>query len=924
MFFNVKNKLLMSSIAFVLLVSACSDRTSPQEYIVSAKEQLKQGNTDEAIIYLKNLLKLNANDAEGRYLLGQAYVQQGDWFNAEKELNRANKYGFDKTQVVPSLAKVYFELGDSVGIESLLEQVKANSKEYISTKTYLAMSLTEDVDLVNATALFESIIATKVNSPYVLFSGAYIEGINKNNVLALQLIDKLLSQYPNFVEALSFKAKILFNDKQMKEAVIAFSSYLGKYKQDYKMRMRYALALVNNEQYDEAEKQASFLLKINKSNPLMNQIMAQTNFAKKDYLEAKTFAEKSINSGINLPLAKIIAGVSSYQLKQPEIAYEHLISVKNSLPYQHPARKLLNAIRFQLGYADETFSELNEAPINELDAHLLLNSAKELYKIGKTSDASILMAKASKLDPENADLIYQQGIMSLFNDDAGAIQLFKTALEKNPELDSAAVIMIIQLVTDSQFNEAMKVAQKLKETNTELGYSLIAGIYNNQGDITNATKYFEQVLLINDNNIGALFNLAKIEQLDNKFKKSFDLFQKILRLESNHIPTLIEVLKLAKQPSLKVEIEDLLQDNILSNDKEITAYLTLAEYYLINKETEKAHEAIEQGLLTTPESKKLLMAKIKIELLLKRYDLAMNSVNRTLEIDSDNAVAHAHKSQLLLLQDDLVGAIKEQEIAVTNAGTMLFKLQLANLYVKNNNVFLAKKIAQTLYKEYQLDINVLILQGNIAFLEQDYHKAADVFRRVNKVQPSDEVIWKLTTSLQNTGKVTQALHVIEEHEQKFADKKKLNINLRLKQAEMYSDGSPEKAITIYQGLLDSVNVPKYIVLNNLAWLYLKQEDKDKALSSAKAAIQLAANEPAIQDTFGVMLLEKGNKVEALSFLKKAFEANKAKQSYKLHYAQALIANNDNQQAKRLIEDLNSAYLKGDELDRYTKVMNIIK
>jgi hypothetical protein len=110
--------------------------------------------------------------------------------------------------------------------------------------------------------------------------------------------------------------------------------------------------------------------------------------ADKDYAQAKNFAGLALQINNNLLISRVVAGISAYQLKEPELAHSHW--VKDQLSLTHPAQRLLNSLRLQLSYIDENIAALLE----QLDVDLLTSSAQELFNLVRVDTAERLLSKA--------------------------------------------------------------------------------------------------------------------------------------------------------------------------------------------------------------------------------------------------------------------------------------------------------------------------------------------------------------------------------------------------------------------------------------------------------------------------------------------------------------------------------------------------
>jgi tetratricopeptide (TPR) repeat protein len=167
--------------------------------------------------------------------------------------------------------------------------------------------------------------------------------------------------------------------------------------------------------------------------------------------------------------------------------------------------------------------------------------------------------------------------------------------------------------------------------------------------------------------------------------------------------------------------------------------------------------------------------------------------------------------------------------------------------------------------------------------------------------------------MQNLGQAEQAIEIINEVTNRV--KSDISVAILLKQAELYSEKKQwAKAIVIYNQLLKRTN-DHFAILNNLAWALLAQGDTKQALAQATLAINEAPDEPIVQNTFGVILLAVGESKQALIYLKKSYEAAQSNSNYTLHYIQALLSNNEKQEAQKIFKQLNESTLSVDSLSR---------
>jgi Flp pilus assembly protein TadD len=79
----------------------------------------------------------------------------------------------------------------------------------------------------------------------------------------------------------------------------------------------------------------------------------------------------------------------------------------------------------------------------------------------------------------------------------------------------------------------------------------------------------------------------------------------------------------------------------------------------------------------------------------------------------------------------------------------------------------------------------------------------------------------------------------------------------------------------------------------------------KALMYAKKAYSTSAENPNVVDTYAQVLLKSGDKVEALVKAEQAYKLSKAGNvDIALNFAETLLANNDKEQAKKILLEIS--------------------
>ena len=122
---------------------------------------------------------------------------------------------------------------------------------------------------------------------------------------------------------------------------------------------------------------------------------------------------------------------------------------------------------------------------------------------------------------------------------------------------------------------------------------------------------------------------------------------------------------------------------------------------------------------------------------------------------------------------------------------------------------------------------------------------------------------------------------------------------------MYLAENQDKAISEYERLV-TVSPKNVVALNNLSWLYMDKKEFSQALKYAKQAYNITNEIPNVVDTYAQVLLKSGNKIEALTKAKEAHELAKGEDvDIALNLAEALLANNNNEEAKLVLAEITA-------------------
>jgi cellulose synthase operon protein C len=125
--------------------------------------------------------------------------------------------------------------------------------------------------------------------------------------------------------------------------------------------------------------------------------------------------------------------------------------------------------------------------------------------------------------------------------------------------------------------------------------------------------------------------------------------------------------------------------------------------------------------------------------------------------------------------------------------------------------------------------------------------------------------------------------------------------LTLLAEQRQQNGNAAGAIAYYERAI-AIAPGNVTALNNLAVLYQARKDP-RALATAELALAAAPDNPAVKDTVGWLLLEKGELDRSLPLLSEAAKALPDLAEVQYHYGVALARKGDVVEARRILEQV---------------------
>ena len=898
---NISKNLLLTAVTSALLLTSCSKEKSLEEHMSSASVAMQAQDYNSAILSLKNAIKMSPNNAEARVQLAIAYLSFGNLENAEKEFNKSFELGVDKAEYFPALAKLYMLLGQQDTVYDLVLNARhLDDEKYVQVLTYAGMAAISANEIEKAQDYINQAQTISENSVYTKLGVAWLDFSLESSNEVMGVLQEILAVDNNFSEALLLLGHVQHSRGMFVEAVDSYKKYTVLHPQQVQTQLYLINSLISAEQFDEADSRLAAISKGYVDHPIVNLYNSQVQYHKGNFSQAKFFAEKALQANNPLLMAHLMAGLSSFQLGEPEQAYSYLIKVKPFLPGNHDIAKVITLLQIRLGYVDDaekSFEDMEIAGLNEIE----LFSSASLYfaKIGREKVAKGLLERARIAKPDDSGIGLQLGTMQLMQGDSQGIKAINALLD-DPEYSSDAnIVLATHHMNEGEFDKALKVADDWQETSSGnvKGRLLEGFVLLRMGKDNEAKEAFLDVVSKDEKNISALFFLGDMALKSKNFSEAKPYFMTILKVEPTQ-PQALRKLSLINVKLGSVDETISLIESILATNPENKSNLivSLATNKSINNDNKGAIELLETSI---PEKER----SVVYQRALARFYL----VDKKVKESEDTYKALVNKAPALL--DNWLSLINlldkqgknTEALAVTNdamgyhPSDSHLKLLKASLLIQLDKLAQAEKIL----KEFSLkteNLNVAKLYARVHLERGELQTAESLYNDIYRQQPTTTNVVKLSNILLAQDKVEAFEKLFDSHLVSYPQDLKGKAYYAQKLISLDTPKAKEQYIDLLHAKPNNV-----ALLNNLAWVSKRLGEQSAALDYAGKAYKLAPSSTSVVDTYCQMLMDNGQASEAVEVIA---STKRESNLLKLRLIEAHLLLQDTSSAKSV---LNSIY-----------------
>ena len=877
------------------VLSSCGKQTS-DEYIKEAQQYVAENDPAAAIVALKNAVQADPRLALARFKLGSIYIQQKQFENAEKELNRALEYGYDPSKVLPLLTQAYQRTGAYSAISKLeYEQEGLTSVERAEIGYFKVFALDRLNKADEARVLIEKLSKIDTSSVFKGLTAAYLLVLDNDYETAAAAVSNLRDQAPQNAEVLKLLAQLKLSLGEPKEAAAIFKEYVQFYPDDKQTTFVLAKLLVDTGDLDAAEPYIDELLLLNDFNPLLNQLKSATYAYKGDYDNALKRAEIAINGGIDAASLRLVAGYAAYQIQDYSSANRHLTYIARLLPDNHPGLKLLAASQLQLGLTSEVGDVL--ARLDELtdqDAPLFSKASYDLLRDGFEKEAKVLIEKSTNISRTAEDLT-RLGLLQLSLNNLDGIVNLEEAVSKSPELVSAQTTLAKAYLATNQFDKALTLASNWKNTSPDDAkpYLLAGDVYTRLEKFDEANIEFEKALALDTDSPRSRLAMVNLAVIQKDTQKAGLLLEQLLTEFPNNIPSLATYYLINKNENKQSVGIKKIQSAFDQEPSNIAVRLLLARVQVVETNYQNAIELL--GELKDQKDLPKTYWKTLGQSFIKTNQLRPATLHYDAWLEKEPNDKDAVVGKLLLLdsQNKFAEASKLTQGYLKNRDDIQMQLLNTHFLLMQADYTAAQLVYDTLPENV---IKLPLVKGFLARFQLNNKQPELALENVliaYNATPNNRNLILLAFTYEQLKQPNKTMELLEQHVAKLP----ADTTAIMMLAEKQISGDITAAMLSYEVVLEQ-NPNNYVASNNLAYLHLQKGDLVKAKGYGKKSVELKPNNAAALDTLAQIYVAEKDYTAALDLYDRAITDAMQNEEIYLNYVETLLLADETFLAKR--------------------------
>lgn len=882
----------MLALVAALLLGACG-RSSEQDLVDAVQKHLQSGDLKAAAIELKAYLADHTTSAKGRFLLGKTLNAQGDPRAAELEFRKALQLKYPAREVVPLLAKAMLATGqftkvvDEFGATSLAD---SRADADLRTSIGIAYSRSDRSDL--ALSAFDQALALEPSLAAAKLAKAKVVALSGDVAAALRTVDEVIGADGTNAEAMEAKGDLLlYGSRNLDAALEAYRRALAIKPELIPSHLGRLEILLYRADVTGARQQYEALRKVAPDHLATRFVEAQLAYISADYPRARTLIQALLRVLPDNSRLLILSGAVDMQLKAYVQAETSFGKASHRDPSAALPRKLLAQTHLLMGQHANALADL--APLLEVqapDAVVLSLAAEAHLQAGNLDKADQFFRSAASASPGDVGIRTSAALARLakgHTESALAELLEVSTTDKGTTADLA---LISALFRRGELDAALAAAARLetKQPDRPMPAHLTGRIHLAKNDRSAARKSFERAFKLDETYFPAVSSLAQLDVAEKNVPAARQRLEALLKKNPRSADAkmaLIELKIFEKAP--KDEVAKLLTALIATDPSFAPARLKLVELHLANRAAKSAVAVAQDAVTAFPGNPDFLNALGRSQIASSELQQALTSFSKLSSLFPNRAEPLLRMADVQVMQGNSAAAFatlkRALELAPTNRE---INRRLMALSLSSKQPEKAIAMARELQRRQPKDAAGYLFEAEIEAARKQWPAVIAVLRKGidNATAQSAAMSTRLYVAYVSADKPADAEAFaaawMKNHPRDHSFPTRLGELLLMR-----SDWGGSEKYFLAALRLEPRSAS---VLNNLAWLTLRQKKKGAVVYSRQAAA-LAPDHLPILDTHAMALADDGKFDEAIALAKRVVAKAPEAHGYHLTMAKVYLA-----------------------------------
>lgn len=908
----------------VLVLNGCDigNSLSDEEHISRAREYQNQGNLSSAVIELKNALKQAPGKPEARWMLGKIYLDMGAGAAAEKELNKALELGIAEQAVtIPMMRALLLQgkidevLNTSPEIDGLPADEQAEIWSLYGHANFASGSLEQ------AEKAYEIALDTNLDDPGAGLGKAQLAIANNKLDEARDWLNKVLESSPDYAAAWSLLGDLERSQEKLQAAEDAYGKAIASTHDSNKYLLKRALVRIDRNEFDGAKADIDSIRSTAVNFPGANLAEGLLALRQEHYVEAHAMFEKVQQSDAGNKQVLFYLGITHFAQEHWAQAEDYLRRYLAFAPHSDTARKRLAMLLLKKQDYDGAAAILEPLVASKPDDPEVLNLLAYASQMrGETQEALEQLAKLRSLQPDSAftQATLGLGFLRMGKREEG-IDALERATELDPQLIQADVYLVMSYIRAGDYDKALDVVSKVREKQPDstLHYNLLGMVELSRGNKSAARDAYNAALKLSPGDPSAAVNLADMELEKGNIDSARDYYKQVLAKHPSHLGVLLRVAALETGRGDIEAANAYLKQALSKHPDAIMPRIQLARNHLASGRPMQALELAREVRKEHPDNPQVLLIIGEADLASNNTTEAIEVLEKLVSLKPDSLQAYQKLANAYERKGDFQ---KTKEMVIKalalDPDNLTTNLWLVRVYVKENKAEEAAGHLGFLKKKYPEHPEILAQEGWFAMQQGKPEAAVIAYKKVMGLAPNSRIVIDLSRAQYQAGDLDAANATLRSWLDHHPHDTKVRFHLanRLLALDRNEDARIEFG-RILEELPNDV-----LVLNNLAWLY-RNEDLDQAVEYAQRAMEIAPGAPAVQDTMGMLLLQKGELEKAERLLRQASERVPYDLDKQYHMALVLSRTGETVEALQILQRILNTGKSFDEQEAARSLYN---